>query len=101
MATTAYLVGQYVQHLTARRCSPETIRNRISKVANEFLHENDVPDTLHSLRHRFITEIARRGGIHRAREAAGHTSISATQIYAQVVRSEVRPLVEQVGKLLA
>lgn len=75
--------------------------NRISKIANEHLHEQDVPDTLHSLRHRFITEIARRGGIHRAREAAGHASISATQIYAQVVHSEVRPLVEQVGRLLA
>jgi site-specific recombinase XerC len=75
--------------------------NRISKLTNEFLHDEGVPDTLHSLRHRFITEIARRGGIHRAREAAGHASISATQIYAQVVHSEVRPLVEEVGKLLA
>jgi site-specific recombinase XerD len=75
--------------------------NRISKLANEFLHDNDVPDTLHSLRHRFGTEIARRGGIRRAQVALGHASISATQIYAEVTRSEVRPLVEQVGKLLA
>lgn len=77
-------------------CTP----NRISKMANEYLHEEGVPDTLHSLRHRFITEIARRGGIHRAREAAGHASITATQVYTQVLRSEVRPLVEQVGHIL-
>jgi integrase len=75
--------------------------NRISKVGNDFLHENDVPDTLHSLRHRFITQVARLGGIHRAREAAGHASITTTSIYTKVLRSEVRPLVEQVGKLLA
>jgi integrase/recombinase XerC len=74
--------------------------NRISKLANTYLHDEGVPDTLHSLRHRFITEVARRGGIHRARDAAGHASITATQIYAQVLRSEVRPLVEQVGHIL-
>lgn len=74
--------------------------NRISKLANTYLHDEGVPDTLHSLRHRFITEVARLGGIHRAREAAGHASITATQIYTKVLRSEVRPLVEQVGHIL-
>jgi integrase len=74
--------------------------NRISQLANEFLHEHDVPDTLHSLRHRFITQVARLGGIHRARDAARHANVSTTSIYTKVLRSEVRPLVEQVGRLL-
>lgn len=74
--------------------------NRISKIGNAFLHDHGVPDTLHSLRHRFITQIARLGGIHRAREAAGHASISTTAVYAKVLRSEVRPLVEQVGRIM-
>lgn len=74
--------------------------NNLSKMGNRHLHDCDVTDTLHSLRHRFITEIARRGGIHRAREAAGHASISTTSVYTQVLSREVRPLVEQVGHLL-
>lgn len=74
--------------------------NRISKLANTYLHDEDVPDTLHSLRHRFVTQVARLGGIHRAREAARHAHISSTAIYTQVLRSEVQPLVRQVGHIL-
>lgn len=75
--------------------------NRISKLANDYLHDEGIPDTLHSLRHRFITEVARLGGIHRARVAARHVSISSTQIYTGVAHREVRDLVEQVGHVLA
>lgn len=74
--------------------------NRISQLANEFLHEHDIPDTLHSLRHRFGTEVARIGGIHRARVALRHAHISSTAMYTEVAHREVRPLVEQVGRLL-
>lgn len=73
--------------------------NRISKLANTYLHDEGVPDTLHSLRHRFGTEVARLGGIRRAQVALGHAHISSTQIYTEVLRSEVRPLIEQVGRL--
>jgi site-specific recombinase XerD len=75
--------------------------NRISKLANEFCTTRASPTR---------STACGTGSSRRSPAGAGSTgrgrrrgtpSISATQIYAQVVHSEVRPLVEEVGKLLA
>jgi integrase len=75
--------------------------NALSKLANDYLHDQGIPDTLHSLRHRFITEITRVAGLRRAQEAARHASPSTTAGYAAVVREELRPFVEAVGRVLS
>lgn len=90
--------GPVIRRLDGRP-GPNTA-NRISKLANEFLHDEGMPDTLHSLRHRFGTEVARLGGIRRAQVALRHAHISSTQIYTAVAHREVRDVVQQVGHIL-
>ena len=74
--------------------------NAISKVGNRHLHRLGIPDTMHSLRHRFLTEMCREGGLRQAQEAAGHASSATTSIYTKVLVSELRPTVVAVGRLL-
>lgn len=73
---------------------------RISKITNTFLREQGVPDTFHSLRHRFVTEVCRIGGLREAQEAAGHASQTTTAGYAAVARRDIRRTVIQAGRIL-
>lgn len=74
---------------------------RISQMSNRYLHSLGHPDTLHSLRHRFVTQVCRVGGLRRAQEAAGHASSSTTAGYALVQRGELTGIIHQIGRPLA
>lgn len=74
--------------------------NAVSKVGNRYLHSLGIPDTMHSLRHRFLTEMCREAGLRVAQEAAGHASGATTSIYTKVLQSDIRPAVVAVGRLL-
>lgn len=55
----------------------------ISGVANRHLHAHGIPDTLHSLRHRFATQVyAASLDIRVTQELLGHASPVTTQMYA-------------------
>ena len=74
--------------------SPMTVRNAqiiISKLAYKTLHRRVTP---HTLRHTYATLLARRAPIRVVQQALGHTSLSATQIYTHVTRSDVQSAVD-------
>jgi integrase/recombinase XerC len=75
--------------------------NNLSKVGNRYLRDLGIPDTLHSLRHRFGTQVARVGGIRVAQEALGHASVTTAALYAEVARRDLRPVVVSVGEVKA
>jgi integrase/recombinase XerC len=75
--------------------------NALSKVANRHLRACDIPDPLHSLRHRFGTVTCRLGGLRVAQEALGHASPTSTAGYAQVARREIRPVIVAAGRIQA
>lgn len=75
--------------------------SRISHLAGDHLRSLGIPDTLHSLRHRMLTEVCRVGGLRQAQDVAGHASASTTAGYAALARRDLRPTVVQVGRLLA
>lgn len=57
--------------------------NRVSQMLNTWLHESGVPDTAHSLRHRFATNVQRiSGDIQTTAHLLGHANISTTTVYA-------------------
>jgi integrase/recombinase XerC len=58
----------------------------VSKRANTFLRSVDVPDTLHSLRHRYGTQMYELSGsnLRLVQECMGHSSPSVTAMYVQV-----------------
>jgi integrase/recombinase XerC len=59
--------------------------NDLSHVANDFLRRLGIPDTLHSLRHRYASEVYRASGFDliATQRLLGHRSIVSTTIYAQ------------------
>lgn len=57
--------------------------NRVSQLGNSWLHSQGVPDTMHSLRHRFATEVTRAtGDIQTTATLLGHADLKNTMIYA-------------------
>lgn len=58
--------------------------DRVSWLTNRFLHELSIPDTMHSLRHRAVTQVYRaaKGDIRVAQTFAGHASPTTTAGYA-------------------
>ncbi len=57
---------------------------RVSMVANLYLHEQGIADTLHSLRHRFATRCqAETGNLLVVATLLGHDNPATTMIYAQ------------------
>lgn len=72
---------------------------RLSQLANAHLRDCGITDTLHALRHRFVTQVYRAGGIRAAQESAGHASISSTAIYSAVARREIRAAVLAAGRI--
>lgn len=75
--------------------------NRVSKMANGFLRDLGIPDTLHSLRHLCLTEACQIGGIRVAQEIAGHASISTTAPYTRVAPRDLREVMHAVGRRIA
>lgn len=74
--------------------------NNISKVVSRFFAVLGIPDTFHSTRHRAITEVVRVGGARQGQEFAGHAHMGTTSLYSKVLRTDLRPTVVAVGKLL-
>lgn len=67
----------------------------VSSVANRSLHGAGIPDTLHSLRHRFATRCyALSRDLRVVQELLGHSSPSTTAIYTQWSRPEARRAVD-------
>lgn len=57
---------------------------RVSSMINEYLHSQGIPDTAHSLRHRFGTEFYRASkDIRLTQDILGHSSPITTALYAQ------------------
>jgi len=73
---------------------------RISQLANRYLHAMGIEDTLHSLRHRFVTRAySFAKDIRAAQEAARHASPSTTAGYAAVGGEAVRGAIFHAGNL--
>lgn len=75
--------------LLFRRCDGqpgEVKAHTVSHLANDYLHSLGIWDTLHSLRHRFGTQVYRASGrdIRQTQELMRHRSIVSTAIYTYV-----------------
>lgn len=69
----------------------------VSSACNRYLHGLGIPDTLHSLRHRFGTQVLRvSNNLRHAQEALRHASVSSTQIYTKVTDIELAVTVDSV-----
>lgn len=70
----------------------------VSSRSNRALHSVGIPDTLHSLRHRFGTRCyAVSRDIRVTQELMGHSSPATTAIYVQWCRAEARNAVEAIA----
>lgn len=67
----------------------------VSRCANKYLHSIGITDTLHSLRHRFGTQVYRASGrdLRQTQELMRHRSVQSTVLYTQVDRSEAAGIV--------
>lgn len=62
---------------------------QLDKRANRWLHEHDIPETFHQLRHWFGNSLRREGvDIHVIRDFMGHSSIATTETYTVVGAGE-------------
>lgn len=69
----------------------------VSTWCNTHLHSLGIADTLHSLRHRFGTQVLRNSNnLRHAQEALRHASVSSTQIYTKVTDLELAASVDAV-----
>lgn len=69
----------------------------VSAYVSAHMEACEVDGVPHQLRHFFVTEVAERGGIEVAREAARHASMQTTVGYAQLTRGRVDVAVLAVG----
>lgn len=75
---------------------------RISQMASKYLHGLGIDDTLHSLRHRFVTQAyAHAKDLRAAQDAARHASPTTTAGYAAVGREAVRNAIMHAGTIEA
>ena len=75
---------------------------RISQMANRYLHAMGIEDTLHSLRHRFVTRAYLHAkDLRAAQEAARHASPTTTAGYAAVGEEAVRGAILHAGTIEA
>ncbi|HMH92938.1 MAG TPA: tyrosine-type recombinase/integrase [Streptosporangiaceae bacterium] len=59
--------------------------SRVSELCNDHLHDCGFPDTLHSLRHRFLTQVQRLGkDLRVTQQLAGHRDPAQTALYTLV-----------------
>ncbi len=70
---------------------------QLQRHANRFLHNLGIENTMHTLRHRYVTLTLRAAGgnIRIAQEAARHRSIASTALYAHVDPDDVRAAISQ------
>jgi integrase/recombinase XerC len=78
--------GLFTDGMAFRRADGKPLRPwLVSKLCNEHLHAMGIPDTLHSLRHRFLTQAyAVDKDIRVVQELAGHAHIQTTAGYAAI-----------------
>jgi integrase/recombinase XerD len=58
---------------------------QLSRWANLWLHENEIPETFHQLRHWYATQLRREGvPLEVIRDLLGHASVATTEIYTKV-----------------
>lgn len=71
---------------------------RISQLANGYLHDLGIPDTLHSLRHRFGTRAAdaSNGNLLAVGELMGHASTNTTKRYTAYANPLARSIVDAI-----
>lgn len=69
----------------------------VSQLANAYLHEQGIPDTLHAWRHRFAT-MALHGGanLRTVQELLGHANPATTAIYTAYIQAEGRVAVNTI-----
>ncbi len=75
--------------------------HRVSHLANAHLHRVGVSATLHSLRHRFGTQVMRASGrdLRQTQEMMRHRSIVSTTVYTAVDQSEQSSIVAALPEL--
>jgi len=74
---------------------PQSDRRRLQRKAAEWHRENCWHP--HQLRHTRATELRRRFGIEAARVVLGHSTLNATEIYAEADVRQARQIAEEVG----
>ena len=77
--------------------------HQVSSRTNRWLHDTGIPQTAHSLRHYFGTEVNRvAGGRFRVvQEAMRHRSPSSTAIYTKVEQEDIADALDQLPRLTA
>lgn len=71
--------------------------SQVSHLSNRYLHATGTASTLHSLRHRFATDVLRESNdLLLVRDLLGHSSVQTTQIYA-ATPSDAARVVEAVA----
>lgn len=69
--------------------------SRVSELANDHLHACGLDDTLHSLRHRFLTQVQRLGrDLRVTQQLAGHRSPDQTALYTLVAGGDSLAVVQ-------
>lgn len=83
-----------------RRPGPIT-PHLVSTASNRYLHKIGIPETLHSLRHRFGTQFFEASGydIRLTQEVMGHESIKSTQRYTHVDQRRAGEVVSKLPTL--
>lgn len=58
---------------------------QLARWANLWLHEHDIPETLHQLRHWYATQLRKAGvPLEVIRDLLGHASVATTEVYTKV-----------------
>lgn len=72
---------------------------RVSQLANDLLHTCGISNTLHGLRHQFVTRVNDVAGLRAAQEAAGHANPQTTAGYAHITARKLRAAIVAAGEL--
>jgi len=90
--------GPVIQRLDGKPGNNTPVR--ISQMANRYLRSLGIEDTLHALRHRFVTKAyAHAKDLRAAQEAARHASPTTTAGYAAVGEEAVRDAILHAGEI--
>lgn len=77
-----------------------TSAHQVSHLANRWLHEQDIAHTLHTLRHRYGTNVRRvSGDLLVAQRALRHASIQSTVIYTDIEDDELGAAIDGIPDL--
>jgi site-specific recombinase XerD len=75
-------------------------RQKVLAVFKKFLKTTGLKErSFHSLRHRFISELVRRGaGLEAVRMLAGHSKLATTQNYVHATGDDLRSAIGKLGE---